>query len=134
LWDIGDLSGFVDEADAINFFTYDTDGEWITGVAPVGDFDGDTRADIALIAEDWPQFTEQGQLALVPGEREFGGSLDMTTMQFTAVGATAGDRFGYRMAPAGDFDGDGVEDLAVAAPGTSYGGAGAGSVYLLPLP
>lgn len=89
LWDIGDLEGFVDEAGATNFLTYNTEGEWITGVAPVGDFDGDARADIALLAADWPQFSEQGQLALVPGE-QFGGSLDLTTMRFAARGARRG--------------------------------------------
>lgn len=134
LWDIGDLSGFVDEADAINFLTYNTDGEWITGVAAAGDFDGDGRADAAVLAEDWPQFTERGQLALMPGERQFGGSLDFTTLQFTARGVSDGESFGYRVEQAGDFDGDGVDDLAVAAPGASHGGSGSGSVYLLPLP
>ncbi|GDX78524.1 hypothetical protein LBMAG42_03350 [Deltaproteobacteria bacterium] len=134
LWDIGDLSGFVDEGEAINYLTYGTDGEWITGVAAAGDFDGDGRADAAVLAEDWPQYTEQGRLALMPGERQFGGSLDFTTMQFTAQGVSAGESFGYRIEQAGDFDGDGVDELAVAAPGASYGGSGSGSVYLLPLP
>jgi hypothetical protein len=134
LWDIGAIDGFVDEAEAINFMTYDVEGEWITGVAPAGDFDGDDRDDLALMAEDWPQHTEQGKLALVPAERQFGGSMEFTTMAYTASGAAAGESFGYRVEPVGDFDGDGVDELAVAAPGASYGGAVSGSVYLLPLP
>jgi hypothetical protein len=134
LWDVADLDGFVDESEAINFLTYDVEGEWITGVAPTGDFDGDTRADFALLAEDWPRFTEQGQVALVPGEREFGGSMDLTTMGFLAQGTSAGESFGYRAEPVGDFDGDGRADLAVAAPGAARAGSGSGSIYLLPLP
>jgi hypothetical protein len=134
LWDVADLDGFVDESEAINFLTYDVEGEWITGVAPTGDFDGDTRADFALLAEDWPSFTEQGQVALVPGEREFGGSMELTTMGFLAQGTSAGESFGYRAEPVGDFDGDGRADLAVAAPGAARAGSGSGSIYLLPLP
>lgn len=134
LWDVADLDGFVDEADAINFLTYDVEGEWVTGVAPIGDFDADGRADFAALAEDWPAYTEQGQLALVPGEREFGGSMELTTMGFLAQGAAAGASFGYRVEPVGDFDGDGREDLAVAAPGAAYAGASSGSVYFVPLP
>ena len=55
-------------------------------------------------------------------------------MSFLAQGAAAGASFGYRVEPVGDFDGDGREDLAVAAPGAAYAGASSGSVYFVPLP
>jgi hypothetical protein len=43
----------------------------------------------------------------------------------------AADNFGTALAPLGDFDGDGIEDLAVGAPGDDDGGFGRGAVYLL---
>ena len=134
LWDVADLRGFVDESGAEHFLTYDVEGEWLTGVAPAGDFDGDGRADLVLLAEDWPAYTEQGQLALMGGERFVGGSLDFTTSRLMAAGSSAGDSFGYRVLPAGDFDGDGADELLVAAPGASNAGVGSGSVYSVAIP
>ncbi len=133
LWDISNLDGVVDEADFEALLTHNTDGEWITGVARVDDYDEDARADIVLLADDAPQGTGRGQLALVPGARTFGGSLDFGTVPFTALGGT-GESFAYRARPAGDLDGDGVPELAVAAPGASHGAANEGSIYFMPLP
>ena len=39
--------------------------------------------------------------------------------------------FGYRMSNIGDLDGDGVPDIAVAAPGDNDGGPARGAVYIL---
>lgn len=134
VWNVSDLTGFRDETEATNFLTYDVEGEWITSVVPVGDYDGDSRADLAILAEDWSQFTERGQLALVPGERKFGDIIDFTSVQLTAQGSSDGDSFGFHAVPVGDFDADGVRDLAVSAPGADYAVAGGGAIYLLPLP
>ena len=43
----------------------------------------------------------------------------------------AGDRFGASVLNLGDVDGDGVEDLAVGAPGDDDGGAEQGAVWIL---
>jgi hypothetical protein len=40
-------------------------------------------------------------------------------------------RFGSSVAALGDFDGDGVKDMLVGAPGDSTGGSGRGAAYLL---
>lgn len=134
IWNIADIEGYRDEAESTNALTYDTDGEWITAVAPAGDIDGDDRADIAVLAEDWSQYTEQGQLSLVPGERKTGPIIDFASVVRTAQGTTIGDSFGYHALPVGDFDADGIADLAVAAPGADYASTGAGAIYLVPLP
>jgi hypothetical protein len=41
------------------------------------------------------------------------------------------DAFGSALAPLGDLNGDGVPDLAVAAPGDSDGGIGRGAIWIL---
>jgi hypothetical protein len=47
------------------------------------------------------------------------------------VGAAAGDSAGYSMAPVGDVNGDGYDDLLIGAPGSNTGGADAGAAYLI---
>ena len=41
------------------------------------------------------------------------------------------EAFGYRMSNIGDLDGDGVPDIAVAAPGDSDGGPARGEIFIL---
>jgi len=49
---------------------------------------------------------------------------------FTGV-LSNGDRFGSAVCSLGDLDGDGVEDLAVGAPGDDGGGSDRGAVWIL---
>lgn len=43
---------------------------------------------------------------------------------------TAGSQFGYSLAYLGDLDGDGIEELAIGAPGTSDGTTSSGAVWI----
>jgi hypothetical protein len=45
-------------------------------------------------------------------------------------GSTAFDRFGETVSPAGDVNGDGVDDIVIGAPFTNFGAADAGSLYI----
>jgi hypothetical protein len=134
VWDTHALAGSRDESGAIAYLSYDTDGEWLTGVAAPGDVDGDGRTDVVSLAEDWPQGAERGQLAFASGAEEFGGDFDFSALPRHAVGGSTGDSFAYRAARAPDVDGDGHDELAVAAPGQAEVVAGGGAVYLVPLP
>lgn len=134
IWDATDLEGSIEETAAVNYVSWSDDDDWITGVAPAGDFDEDGRADIAVLAEDWPAYTEVGMLTLVAGERKRGSPIDIAGERLTALGTMDGDSFGYRALPTGDFDDDGRFDLAITAPGADHGASGAGSIYLLPSP
>ena len=46
------------------------------------------------------------------------------------VGAADGDSFGREVSAVGDADGDGIEDLLVAAPASDEHGSGSGSAFL----
>lgn len=66
-------------------------------------------------------------LAMAPGAD---ASLDNSTPNFSAVGAAAGGQLGAAVSDAGDLNGDGYRDLAVAAPDLGNGQAGEGLVYI----
>jgi hypothetical protein len=109
----------------------------------VGDFDGDGVDDLAVSAPgeiggselfggalfvysaiklDRPDGTESRKLYL--NQSQYWTELSLHT------GLQSGDRFGAALA-AGDFDGDGVDDLAVGIPHRTIGGVEGGSVQVL---
>ncbi len=135
IWRIGDLGGVVEEGDAPTRLLAGEDDEWLTGVAAIGDVDGGGRADLLLLADDWPLGGARGRLGVLPGETFLPGQTNtLAAQRLQATGAELGDAFGHRAVPVGDFDGDGAPDVAVAAYGADPGGSSSGSVYLLPLP
>jgi len=110
-----------------------TDNERIgSALACLGDLDGDGRPELAVggnpgagalgtvrilsLAADGSVHHEQRISESLAG---FGGDLDL------------GDRFGSSLGTLGDFDGDGVADLAVGASGDDDGGSNSGALWLL---
>jgi hypothetical protein len=106
----------------------------------IGDFNHDGMSDLAVgapgeILESCPECENQGAVSVLLGTST---GLTATGNQFWHVGSDglpgsmkASNDFGRALA-AGDFDGDGAADLAVAAPKATVDGAsGAGMVYLL---
>jgi hypothetical protein len=69
--------------------------------------------------------TQTGKLVRYPGSAS-GPGTPVTILQ---GGLTAGHDYGDEIA-VGDFDGDGLKDVAVGAPGQSVGGVDAGVVYV----
>ena len=98
------------------------DGDDFGATLAAGDFDGDGVDDLAIgtPGED-DQATDDGMVCVVYGRvgglRDDDGVLRFERLSQTHVGARSedGDRFGSALA-AGDFDGDGVDDLAVGVP------------------
>src|SRR5262245_15244762 len=91
------------------------------GVASAGDFNGDGYPDIIIGARNAP----------IPGKAfiYYGGpSLDATP-DLTLTGETTSFTwFGNSVAPAGDVNGDGFDDVIVGAP--AYGATQTGRVYI----
>ena len=101
-----------------------------------GDFDGDGYDDLAIGVPDdrQPSGTPGGAVAVFFGSGSgLSGENTLIHQNTTGVqgGPEAGDAFGAAVA-AGDFDGDGYDDLAIGVPGEDVGAlADAGTIHLL---
>ena len=113
----------------------DDEDHFGAGMAPLGDLDGDGVSDLAVGAsEDDDGGLQRGAVWVL-----FLNS-DGTVKSHQKISATAGgfdgildnsDWFGGSLASIGDLDGDGVIDLAVAAPCDDEGGTRRGAVWVL---
>ena len=105
-------------------------------VASVGDVGGDPRGDLAVGADHAGRRSrsQAGRVYVVYG-RPQPGSLELGELGETGLridGERAGDRAGVAVAPAGDVDGDGRDDMLVGAHGADpLERADAGAAYVL---
>jgi hypothetical protein len=111
----------IDELDGDNGFRL-TEPDLIFSVTGAGDINGDGRADLAVGSEQAAPGgrTQAGQTFVVFGGPDVGddGLVDLEALNgadgFVINGAEEGDRAGA-VAGAGDVNGDGVDDLLIAA-------------------
>jgi hypothetical protein len=103
-------------------------GDGFGEAAARGDFDGDGDLDLAIGAPG-DRSTESGSVFVFRNTPD--GLVPWMRLEQSQLGGSeeVGDRFGAALA-AGDFDGDGVDDLAVGAPGEALGPIPAGIVWI----
>ncbi len=113
--DSGDLFGFA----ATNLADLDGDGLDELVVGAPGDDDGGTNRGAVWILFLDAAGAVRDERKISDAAGGFGGGLADT------------DVFGSAVASVGDLDGDGIEELAVGAPGDDGGGVDRGAVWLL---
>ena len=104
-----------------------------------GDLDGDGLADLLVRTSAYFHggafaVTSDDLATIRDARTDTDGSSSLWLVNlasWTLVGPTRGDWAGRSIAFAGDVDGDGLSDVAVAAEGDDQGGEDAGAVYLM---
>ena len=103
-------------------------------IASLGDLDGDGLTDLAVGSEVTTFGTDPGSIHVLflKPIKDYIASATQKIASGTGGGPPLvnGDMFGASVAPLGDLDGDGVEDMAVGAP-SQTGAASAGAVQVL---
>ena len=122
----GDLPAIADlvfEADN----TQDGGGTW----AAVADLDNDGHNDLLTTSPNWvgPLGGGQGKVSLFLGPIS-GGTLSPGDADATLIGEAGGDALGFALIPAPDVNGDGREDVILAAPASDAAANGGGRLYL----
>jgi hypothetical protein len=109
-------------------------------VSSAGDFNGDGYGDILIgaSAADPNGISDAGETYLVYGGASIGSSgiFELSSLDgtngFVLNGITAGDRSGYSVSSAGDFNGDGYDDILIGAHKSDPNGISeAGETYLV---
>jgi Ca2+-binding RTX toxin-like protein len=118
------------------------DGEQVSesgfSVAAAGDVNGDGLADLVIGAPYASPGARQeaGSAFVIFGKTSGLSNVDLANLApgdgFRIDGAHAWDNAGYSVSSAGDFNGDGFDDLIIGAPNAgSYESNGAGSAYVI---
>ncbi len=128
---LGPLSGTMDLVDAhatmVGEGSTDHAGYSVSGA---GDVDGDGLDDILVGApyHDTAGFND-GMAYLLTGP--ISGEIALGDADARISGASSGDYAGWAVSSAGDFDGDGMDDLLVGCPYADTVTSGSGAAYLL---
>lgn len=97
-------------------------------VSTAGDYNGDGLSDLILGA---PGTSGGGAGAAYVFFGPVSGTLGVSAADVSLLGDGVGDGAGYSVASAGDYDGDGFDDVFVGAWANDDGGTDAGAAYLV---
>src|SRR5262249_44508699 len=116
----------------------DGTGESGSSVASAGDINGDGIVDLVIGAPEagLNGRAQAGAAYVVFGKAGGLSNMDLTHLHphdgFRIAGAAAGDKAGYSVSSAGDFNGDGFGDLIIGAPYADPDGrTNAGAAYVI---
>lgn len=130
LFDGASLSGALTTADALASWSETESSAHLGGyraISAPGDLDGDGLADLLFAAaESNSNGDDAGKAYLMYGGAAWSGAMDLDAADWTLVGSV-NDQLGARLTT-GDFDGDGISDIVVAAPGASDSNRESGTV------
>jgi Ca2+-binding RTX toxin-like protein len=132
------LGGWLDGTNAFRISGVADNDQSGKTVASAGDLNGDGFDDVVIGA--WRAATNgntgSGASYVVFGtDYSFGANFDLSSLDgtngFRITGAQAFDSSGYSVASAGDFNGDGFDDIIIGAYAVDENGFGAGASYLV---
>ncbi|BAY76285.1 putative outer membrane adhesin [Nostoc linckia NIES-25] len=115
----------IDEFDSSGFF-----------VSSAGDINGDGLDDFIIGASGVGQLNAGSSYVVFGKSSSFGASFDLSSLDgsngFVINGINAGDGLGISVSSAGDFNGDGFDDVIIGAPNADPNGqSNAGSSYVV---
>ena len=98
-----------------------------------GDLDADGYDDFLVGAPSYSASTSNGpgRAYVFYGANSIASSLSASTADAILQGETNNDQAGLRLSTAGDWDGDGYDDVLIGADGDDDGGSNAGAAYVL---
>ena len=104
-------------------------------VSSAGDVDGDGLDDLFVGAHrNDDGGSDAGKAYLLLGSSlaaSTSSTIDLSNADFAFIGEDSSDLAGYGVSPAGDVNGDGLDDLLVGAAQNGDGGTFAGKAYLI---
>ena len=115
------IDGLVDSDEAGQF------------ISKLGDINDDGYDDFAISSVYDSTGSDVGAVSIFFGQStsSWSSSLDIDDADIIITGENSGDQFGDQVAAIGDVNDDGVDDIAICAPGNDDNGTDAGIVYVI---